>query len=109
MATYAISDTRVTIEGKNRRIRATLTASGTYTTGGDDLPAFSSWGFKRNIDYVIIIDAVNADGIVYKYDRANHEILAYWDKATAANSALGEVTNGTSLAGKVLVVEAVGW
>jgi hypothetical protein len=41
------------------------------------MPAFSSLGLKRNLDFLSIIDSDDAQGIVWKYDKDNNKLRAY--------------------------------
>jgi hypothetical protein len=49
----------------------------TYPASGIPMPSLSQLGFRRNIDDVVIVDPANANGFVYKYDKANHKLRIY--------------------------------
>lgn len=111
--TWSVTPQRVTIEGKSRHVRALLTtgaATQTVTAGGDNIPAFGSWGFKRNLDYLIISDAHNADGFIYKYEPGTPGQMRVYqgDNANAAAAPAVEAT-GVTINSRSLLVEAVGW
>lgn len=110
--TWTVTPERTSIEGKNRRIRATLSAgasSQTVTSGGDAIPVFGNWGFKRNLDLVIISEMNATDGYVYKYDKSAGKILVYLgDNNNAADGPLIQAT-GADISNAILIVEAVGW
>lgn len=98
------------IEGGKRHSRVKLVASGTYTTGGDAIPAFGALGMKRNVDYIILTDGANASGHLYKYDQVNKKLLIYVenDAATyAQRPQMAQVPAGTSIATTVFC-EVVG-
>lgn len=101
---------RYTSSGKHRA-RVKLVASGTYTTGGDAIPAFGALGMKRNVDYLILTDDAHASGHVYKYDQVNKKIMIYNENDAAAYAQrpqLAEIQAGTAIA-TTLFCEVVGW
>lgn len=85
MTALASSDVTVTIidrfiQGKRRRVSFSLAfgdAALTYPSGGVPLPTYPSFGMKRNLAFLLFDDPNSAQGIVWKYDRANHKLRAY--------------------------------
>jgi hypothetical protein len=68
------------IEGKKKKCRIKIEFGNgtlTYPSGGVPMPAFSSLGLKRNLDFLSIIDSDDAQGIVWKYDKDNNKLRAY--------------------------------
>lgn len=119
MADLASTDVTVTveerrIEGKKRLNRVKITFGDgalTYPANGVPLPDFSSFGMKRNLDYLILTDPGSGDGLVWKYDQANTKLRGYeGDYAQVADADLAEL-DGTSdaVAAQTLYAEAVGW
>lgn len=59
-------------------------AAKTYPAGGIPLSGLANWGFPYSISEVMIVDAGNADGYVYKWDAVNNKLRIY--NATTAHS-----------------------
>lgn len=82
----------------------------TYPSGGIPLTK-GKLGCPGNIDSLEILDAANADGYVYKWDRANNKILIYevpaGDGEAAAAAPLDAL--GSAPAATDLYVKVVGW
>lgn len=88
------------VAGGKRHARVKLVASGTYTTGGDAIPAFGALGMKRNVDFLDITDGANASGHLYKYDQVNKKILIYVENDGAAyvqRPQMAQVPAGTAI------------
>lgn len=85
MADLAASNVTVTIErreivGKLRRNRVKIEfgdAALTYPANGVPMPTYSSFGMKQRLDYLIIIDADDDDGLFWKYDKENNKLRAF--------------------------------
>lgn len=85
MADIAAANVTVTVNerqivSKKRRNRVTIAFGDgvlTYPAGGVPMPAFGSFGMKRNLDYLTVFDEDDSKGVVYKYDRDNNKIRAY--------------------------------
>ena len=85
MADLTAADITVTvqarnIEGAHKRNRVKLVfgdGAKTYPTGGVPLPSAATLGMVRNLDYVVLFDADDAQGIVWKYDKDNSKLRAY--------------------------------
>lgn len=99
MAGLAASDVTLTVQSTNiqRKQRRTLVkiAFGdgalTYPSGGVPLPtAPTSWGLRRSLDYIVLNDANDGSGIVWKYDRENKKLRGYISGITV--SAAGAAT-----------------
>lgn len=88
--------------GNRRGVSATLTFSGTYTTGGESLtPANLGLGA---IDVGSVLLNQGEDGYVFKYDYTNKKVLVYRSggftpAGTIAGTAAGQVFTGSALAG----------
>jgi hypothetical protein len=74
-----------------------LTASGSYSTGGDSVDLATVVGMtNRKPDFVEIAGIA---GFVYQYDQANKKVLVYCNTAGGSNAALGEHTAATYATG----------
>ena len=129
---------RRSIEGKTRRNRCKIAFGDgalTYPAAGVPLPAFASWGMKRNLDFLTIFDENDASGFVWKYDKDNNKLRAWRILSAAAGVSgatftvsttgnilcnesgsnaevamdLAEATTALAPAAQVLYAEAVGW
>ena len=108
-ATYAVSDLAVAVPNQPRSVGAErsvvklLTASGTYTTGGDAITA-ASLGLTRILHGTVAVHTADASAVV-------QAVLV--PTATGAlvklNAAAAEVANATDVAGLVLQVQAYGF
>jgi hypothetical protein len=112
-AVVTVNERRIYGSGKKRRNRITITFGdgvNTYPAGGVVLPTFGSFGMTRQLDYVLLVDASNPDGFVYKYDQTNNKLRIYSEQAVALNAPLLEVSAAFVPALNVtLTGEAVGW
>lgn len=99
MADIAASDVTVTVlnrrrSGTNQRFNQVKIAFGngtlTYPTGGIPLPTFPSFGFTKVLEDLVLSDADDATGIIWKYDRENKKLRAYIQGITV--SAAGGAT-----------------
>mgnify|MGYP001571590060 CR=1 FL=1 len=71
----------------------------TYPTGGIPLSNLSKWGFPNLVDSLVFQDAANANGFVYKWDRANNKLLIYRSAGvTPAGTVAAPVFTGAGLA-----------
>lgn len=85
MADLAATDVTVTIEERRiesrKRIHRVKIVFGdgalTYPAGGVPMPAKEKFGMLRNLDYLILIDSDDANGITWKYDKDNNKLRAY--------------------------------
>lgn len=87
------------IEGKRKRNRCKIEFGDgalTYPSGGVPLPAFASWGMKRDLEYIILTDANDASGILWKYDQANIKLRGYEVGGIAGQTFTGTANVGTS-------------
>lgn len=118
MVALAASDVTITveertIEGKKKRNRCKIEFGNgalTYPATGVPLPTYENWGMTRNIDYIIITDMGSGDGLVWKYDQANHVLEGYeGDYAQSSDADLAELDTGDAPAAQTLYAEAVGW
>lgn len=88
MAAIASTDVTLTVESgttviqrKERRAIVKIQFGDgalTYPSGGVPLPTTpTSWGMKRNVRYIRVVDQDDGSGIVWKYDFANHKLRGY--------------------------------
>lgn len=119
MTALASTDVTVTLNIRDRRTFAkkhkilfTLAFGDgalTYPAAGVPLPAFSSFGMKRNLESLIITDPGSADGFLYKYDQANNKLRIYQGDNTNAAAAPNIELGAVAVAAKTLKGYAVGW
>lgn len=89
MADLASSNVTITIQ-KNRIIKGSPGSqqrnvvkiafgdgSLTYPSGGVPLPAASSFGMRRELEFITLIDGGSAVGILWKYDYANKKLRGF--------------------------------
>lgn len=94
MADLASTDITVTIEAQKRspktRVNRVKIVFGdgalTYPALGVPMPAFASFGFKRNIDYLVFFDTNDAVGLVWKWDKDNNKLRAWQSGGQAAHT-----------------------
>lgn len=111
MADIASSDVTVTVErrtiaGKTRRNRVKIQFGNgtlTYPALGVPMPAASAFGMKARLDYLTIFDEDNASGVMWKYDRVNKKLRAYFPTggataSPASGTANPKVTTGAASA-----------
>jgi hypothetical protein len=97
------------IVSKKRRNRVTITFGNgtlTYPSGGVPMPSFSAFGMVRNLDFLTVFDEDDASGIMWKYDRTNNKLRAYFPTggataSPASGTAVPQVTSGASTASAV--------
>ena len=83
----------------------TLTFDDSYPTGGEAITA-ANVGMNRAIDRIIL---ESEDGYVFKYDKSNKKVLAYYaDNDAGSDGALIQVANTTELSAVVAGYIAVG-
>lgn len=98
MTALAASDLTLTVEkirreGKVYRNRVKIAfgdAALTYPSGGVPLPAATSFGLRSTLEYLILTDANDASGIMWKYDQENKKLRGYLQGITV--SAAGSAT-----------------
>jgi len=80
---------------KNMAIPTILFGDGalTYPAGGIPLPAIGKFGFQRQIDFGSI-EQPPGDGLIYKYDRANHKLRVYSQGVTTGSTAASTASDG---------------
>jgi len=109
--TVAISERSVV--GRKLQVIGTIAfgdAALTYPTNGVPLPAIASFGFKRNMDALVIFGN-NSLTTSYKfmYDKTNHLLLMYEEEATAAGGPLLECDTSEAPAAGTYDFMAYGW
>lgn len=57
----------------------------TYPSLGVPIPAFSKWGMRREIEYLILIDSNDGSGYIWKYDYENKKLRA-WQAAAQTHA-----------------------
>lgn len=91
MAAIASSDVTITpqasmglskgrIEGGKRKVLVKIAFGDgalTYPSGGVPMPAKENFGMLRNLDYLLISDNDDAQGIVWKWDYENKKLRGY--------------------------------
>lgn len=85
--------TRVTDRKSKRNVVKVVFGDGalTYPSGGIPIPTTpTSWGLRRNLDYIMLMDQDDASGILWKYDYANKKLRGYIQGITV--SAAGAAT-----------------
>src|SRR3990167_6350202 len=93
-ADVTVTIERRAIEGKTRRNRVKIVfgdSALTYPAGGVPMPAFASWGMKRNLDYLTVFDENDASGVIWKYDTTNNKLRGY---AMANHAHVFKLTDG---------------
>lgn len=86
MADLTASDVTVTIRGRviagnRKRVYVKLQfgdGAKTYPAGGIPLPGIGSFGLSRFQDALVIYDADDASGLLWKYDSENRKLRGYW-------------------------------
>ena len=114
MAALGASDWTVTvlsdrIHQKSRRIRATISlpTTGTYPSNGVPVPAYTAFGFRRNLEALQIESDKAGDGTRYKWDPVNGTIRIF--VATTGNELATTAAGDGTGAAAVLYVAATGW
>lgn len=113
------------IIGKNREVQVKMTLStttgnfylGSTDGGGIPLPTTANtWGMKRNVEYIELLDSDINNGIVWKYSVSSHRIHGFWsENPTAAGGAsqlpeLPTTFNPSDATSQpVLYAKAIGW
>lgn len=94
----AITVTRSARDAAGWRVFGTIVPSGTYPTLGDpfDLKPLPRWFSNRKPD---VVDINGVSGFIYTYDLVNEKLRVFVNTAGGANTALGEHTNATYVAG----------
>lgn len=103
MADLAATNVTVTVNlkdkltsGKKHRIQGTLTFGDgalTYPAGGVPLPAFGTFGMKRNLDMLILTDGASGNGLLWKYDVTNNKLRGYWPTGGGGTAPTAAATN----------------
>jgi hypothetical protein len=101
MSAIAASNVSFTLQGKGAKdsngVRQNVmkivfgNATLTYPAGGIPLSNLSKFGFPNAVDEVMIEDAANGDGYLYKWDKVNNKLRIYESPAVAGLAALTEV------------------
>lgn len=71
----------------------------TYPTGGVPMPTYASFGLKRSLDFLLLYDEANANGLVYKYDKTNNKIRIYVQGITHGAAGAGTLDDYAVTAG----------
>ena len=102
MTAIAASDITVTIvrrwiNGGKRYAEVSLAfgdAALTYPSGGVPLPVYSALGMIRNIEDLFLSDDGSDNGLLYKYDKANHKVLIYTQNIRTGSTAVADSSDG---------------
>jgi hypothetical protein len=117
MADIASTDVTITIQ-KNRILKGSPGSQQrnlvkiqfgngalTYPANGVPMPSFPSFGMRRELEYLVMLDSGSGVTTRWVYDVANKKIRGWVDDGTSGISA--EVTG--AVAAQTLYAEAVGW
>src|SRR3990167_3737525 len=102
---------RRTISGKTRRNRVKVVfgdSALTYPAGGVPMPAFGSWGMKRNLDYLTVFDENDASGVIWKYDTTNNKLRGYSMQNHAHNFAIANGAPAATGSGAIALSAVLG-
>lgn len=81
----------------------------TYPAGGVPLTA-AKLGTPNEIVSLVFLDAANANGFLYKWDKANNKLRIYQgDNTNAAAAPAVELATSATPAAASLVCQVVGW
>lgn len=108
--TVSIRDRR--IYGNKHKVPVTIAFGNgalTYPAGGVPMPAFGSFGMKRNLDFMEFTDPANANGFLYKYDQTNNKIRIYQGDNANAAAAPGVELGAVAVAALTLQALCTGW
>jgi hypothetical protein len=110
--TVTVQERRIENKKKVTKCLLTLATAGSYPSGGIPLPSFSALGLKRNLEYIMMIDANPTASYLSQYDVSANTIRILTD-VNSDDPSLTElattVTVGASASPYVLTVEAKGW
>lgn len=97
------------IHQKVREVRATmqLPTTGTYPSNGVPVPAYTAFGFKRNLESLTIQGDAGSTGQRFRWDPVNGTIRIF--VATTGNELATTVSGAGTTAAEVLYVTARGW
>lgn len=98
-------------DGAKRHTRGTISTNNTtYATGGLDLPTKQEFGFRRQIDSLVIQgnDAGATTHYLIAWDKSAHKLLFYEEEAAAAGGPLLE-EGAVALGSQTLTYHATGW
>lgn len=100
------------IQAKRRVVRGTMEipAIDTYPTGGIPLPTKDKFGFYGEIQkFTMHAHDPQTTGFVVSWDKTNHKLQLYGDRASAANDSLLEVPSTDVPGPRIWRFEAEGW
>jgi len=83
--TYVLDQRNGVISDKDKRYDAEITFGDgalTYPAGGIPLDK-SLLGFRNYLNDLVLVDASNGDGLIYKFDKTNGKIRIYQGEYTA--------------------------
>jgi hypothetical protein len=119
MPDIAASDVTITVNDrwivkKKRYCDVTIAfgdAALTYPANGVPMPAASSFGMVRNLDYVLLDDPASGIGLIYKFDRSNKKVRIYeGDYAQSGDASFVELDSGSDApAATTIKAIAIGW
>jgi len=118
MTAIASTDVTITISkrqvmGRKLIVDGTITFGDgalTYPTKGVPLPAITAFGFKRNMDSLVVygVNELTTDYAV-KYNPTSHCLIMYEEEGTAAGGPLLECDTSEAPAARVYSFRAEGW
>ena len=110
--TYTITRQRRNTDALRRNLVTIAFGNGalTYPTGGVPLTA-GKMGTPTEVQSLTFTDEANADGFLYKWDKANNKVRIYQgDNDAVADGPLIELVGGAATpAATSLIAEVVGW
>jgi len=110
--TYSITDKAQKLDSGNlQRIVSISFGNGTLTYPAGGIPLLkASMGLPNNILSVDIVDAANANGFIYKYDKANNKLRIYQgDNTNVAAAPAVELGGAAAPAAATLILSAIGY
>ena len=78
--TLTIENRSISMSAKQKRNRVKIVFGDgalTYPSGGVPLPAKESFGMVFSLDFIILTDQDDSQGILWKYDQANSKLRGY--------------------------------
>ena len=87
--------------GNRRRVKAVVTWTAETHSNGYSIPA-SLFGYKGEIEFLVVLDATPGDSDQYKWDEVNQTIRIYEENAGTYAEVVSSLTRS-------LTVEAIGW
>lgn len=110
--TYTISEKALKLESGHKQQSVSVAfGNGTLTYPAGGIPLTNaSMGMPNALLSVDIVDAANANGFIYKYDKANNKLRIYQgDNANVAAAPAVELGGAAAPAAASLVLKVIGY